>query len=484
MKAIWEPSRFNWVADLCRTFERNTPLINRWLSDWCRSNPAFTGPNWKCGQEASFRVLNLAIAGVLRGDRRPTRSLAALLWNHLARIAPTFAYAAAQDNNHGTSEAAAMFVGGTLLLADYEIDAARWAAQGRAQLEERVARLIAVDGSFSQHSVNYHRLMLDTLSIAEIWRRFTDQQPFSEAFRRKAALATEWLRHMVDTSSGDAPNIGGNDGAQLLFRNAGYRDFRPSLELATDLFRRDVLTPPAVLLSEWRHRLQTEPSNSSALFDAGGFAVLGRRSSKAVVRYPRFRFRPADADALHVDLWSRGENLLRDAGTFSYAAAPEVRAAFSGVAGHNTIAFDRHDQMPRLGPFLWSEWPETLERTAIQESALAVHFSAAYEDYCGCRHRRSVSLTDHAMDVTDQVAGFKERAVLRWRLRPMAATAEGFTVRSGDDVLTVTASMPIARFEIVPGAESRYYMQQTSCPVLEVEVRDPGTIRTNYAIAG
>ena len=44
---------------------------------------------------------------------RPEPGLPALLAVHLKRIAPTLHYAMAQDNNHGTSEAAALFIGGT-----------------------------------------------------------------------------------------------------------------------------------------------------------------------------------------------------------------------------------------------------------------------------------------------------------------------------------------------------------------------------------
>ena len=35
---------------------------------------------------------------------------------------------------------------------------------------------------------------------------------------------------------------------------------------------------------------------------------------------PQAPARPSQADALHLDLWHRGVNLLRDAGTFSYNA--------------------------------------------------------------------------------------------------------------------------------------------------------------------
>ena len=41
-----------------------------------------------------------------------------LVYIHLKRIESTISYAIAQDNNHGTSEAAALFIGGSWLLAN------------------------------------------------------------------------------------------------------------------------------------------------------------------------------------------------------------------------------------------------------------------------------------------------------------------------------------------------------------------------------
>ena len=86
-------------------------------------------------------------------------------------MSATTSYAIGQDNNHGTSEAAALFVGGSWLAVHGDPSAGEIAARGRTMLEERVERLVASDGSFSQYSVNYHRLLLDTLSITEWWRR-------------------------------------------------------------------------------------------------------------------------------------------------------------------------------------------------------------------------------------------------------------------------------------------------------------------------
>ena len=51
--------------------------------------------------------------------------------------------------------------------------------------------------------------------------------------------------------------------------------------------------------------------------DAGGYSLLRRGAVFALPRYPRFRFRPSQADALQVDPWLGGINHLRDAGSYS-----------------------------------------------------------------------------------------------------------------------------------------------------------------------
>ena len=47
----------------------------------------------------------------------------------------------------------------------------------------------------------------------------------------------------------------------------------------------------------------------------------------------------------------KGQNILRDGGTYSYNSTPEDLKYFSGVASHNTVQFDEHQQMPRLRSF-------------------------------------------------------------------------------------------------------------------------------------
>ena len=492
IKLIWELSRMDWVLAFAQRArngdEYALACLNDWLADWCICNPPYRGPNWKCGQEASIRVMHLAIAARILGQVEGTLpGLCDLVQLHLQRIAPTVQYAMAQDNNHGTSEAAALFIGGSWMDALGVVEGARWARTGRRWLENRAARLIGPDGSFSQYSLNYHRVMLDTFCMTEVWRRQLGLPEFSARLRERMKAGTQWLHHMVNPLNGDGPNLGANDGARLLqLTDTVYRDYRPSVQLAMALFADQGAYPED---GPWNHALHwlgvpvpqapaLQPGNRLA--DDGGFAMLRRGAAMIMLRYPRFRFRPSQADTLHLDLWLEGKNLLRDAGSYSYNAEPHWLNYFGGTASHNTVQFDDRDQMPRLGRFLFGNWLKTSFMEPLTEESQAMHFAAGYRDDHQSSHRRRVSLSHAHLRVVDELSGFSRKAVLRWRVAPGDWRLDGTRLTNSAHVLTVQASMPIVRCELVEGWESRHYLEKTPVPVLEIEVLQPGTIFSEY----
>lgn len=494
IKGVWENSRFGWLVALAQHARCGDPAaldtLENWLADWCSHNAPYKGPNWKCGQEASIRVMHMATAALLLDqieDCAP--ALLDLLETHLERIAPTISYAIAQNNNHGTSEAAALFIGGSWLERNGRNRGRKWASMGRRWLENRAVRLIEVDGTFSQYSVNYHRVMLDAYSMAEVWRRKLDLPIFSRKLLERLAAASYWLRSMVQPETGDAPNIGANDGARLIpLSRTDYRDFRPSVQLATRLFS-DVRAYAES--GSWDVPLQwlgipseaettAVPLRAADIFEDGGFAVLRRDHAMVVVRYPKFRFRPSQADALHVDLWLSGENLLRDAGTYSYNTDDRWLRYFPGTESHNTVQFDGRDQMPRLGRFLFGDWLAAKSSGPARETPDGLFFEVGYRDRCGAAHRRKVLLGNGCLRVEDDISGFQDRALLRWRLAPGNWRLDGSSVSNGEHVLRISTSAQPVRIALVEGWESRYYMEKSAVPVLEVELDSSAVIISEY----
>jgi hypothetical protein len=502
IKLIWELSRMDWVLALAQRVRQGEAgalqRLNTWLADWCVHNPPYRGPNWKCGQEASIRVMNLTCAALMLGQvHKALPGLSELISLHLQRIAPTVQYAMAQDNNHGTSEAAALFMGGSWLELLGDARGVGWANIGRKLLENRAARLIGQQGTFSQYSLNYHRVMLDTYCMAECWRRALALPAFSARWQARTLAATRWLHALIDPATGDGPNVGANDGARLLqLADTLYRDHRPSVQMAMVLFAGQRAYAAD---GTWNHPLKwlgievpeaTAPAPGNLQADDGGFMVIRRHNAMAVLRYPRFRFRPSQADALHLDFWVNGKACLRDAGTYSYNTEPHWISYFGGVGGHNTIQFDERDQMPRLSRFLLGDWLRTDQLESLQESTTDVRAGASYRDAAGACHHRQVNLRDNALHVRDHVQGFDRCAVLRWRLSPGDWRLEEATdlkagpffrvFNASGHSMTVRSTLPVARCQIVQGWESLHYLEKTPVPVLELEINQPGTITTEY----
>jgi len=497
IKEIWDLSRFNWVLAMAQRAANgdNAELhrLNEWLRDWSEKNPPYMGPNWGCGQEASIRVMHLAIAAViLEQDKSPSPPVLSFIRAHLARIASTLSYALSQDNNHGVLEASGLFVGGEWLYAvSKDAHARKWADLGRKWLEERARRLISPDGGFSMYSVAYHREFLDALTISEFWRQRFELASFSPLFRERAKEAALWLKAFTHPATGDTPNIGANDGTRLLpLTDTEYRDFRPSVQMACILFTGraayDQDGPWNLPLVWLGVQIPKEilPSEESRLFDDCGFAVLrvesGNGDYQAFVRYPRFRFRPSHADVLHFDFWIDGVNILRDGGSYSYASALGALDYFIGTESHNTFQFDDRDQMPRFSTFLLGSWLELAERSNIQNMDGEVAFSAKYSDDKSSVHERKINLMPEKLTVCDSVGGFSKKAVLRWRLVPGDWKVLDNVAVNGRFRLEVCSSVTIKRFEIINGFESRGYWQKTQLEVLEVEIDCPGIVTTIF----
>lgn len=486
IKGIWELSRFSWAITFASNYlqsgdQKYLTRLNEWIGDWSLNNPANQGVNWKCAQEASLRVLHLASAAKILGAIETTGNTCTFVEQHLKRILPTTGYAIGQDNNHGTSEAAALYVGGSWLKHNgHQPDFATHCTKvGLSLLANRAKRLIMDDGSFSQYSVTYHRLMLDTYSFVEVWRKTLKLESLPAPIYQKLKAATLWLSSMTDFKCGDAPNLGTNDGAHILnFSHAEYRDFKPSVELAAQLFLNKTCfdSDECSQVRKLFDLTSISPMKTSKnqTFKNGGFSLLGDDNAWCVLRVPRFKFRPSQADILHLDLWVDGLNILRDGGSFSYNTEAKWLDYFSGCQSHNCIEFDGRPQMPKVSRFLFGQWPQ-YSRFVQNDNTTNLE----YTDWQGVRHNREISLNANQLTVKDQFSGVKESALMRWRLCPNSAwELSGSKLHSDKVNIDVNCDKPLQSMGIAQGAESRYYGKKSPLPVLEVGVASDATIIT------
>ena len=502
MKCVWEPSRFSWAFTLARDYVRRgdaqiAELYWRTFDAWDEQNPYGLTVNWTCSQEASFRLFAWLFSTIAMLDAPSTtparlQRVSELAWYTGRHVASNINYALGQKNNHAISEAVALLTIGTLFP---ELkDAAGWAERGRRVFAGELLRQIYADGSYVQHSLNYHRVMLDDA----LWGvRLTQLagQPLPPAALERLNLALDWLLEMIEPTTGGVPNYGANDGALVLpLSTCDYADFRPTAQALHVLLRggRVCADGPwdesAVWLSgPGAAATEATPRNRTADFAAeqGGYYALSGSRSWGLLRCHSYRDRPGQADMLHFDLWYDGVNILRDAGTFHYFTRPPWQHYFESTAAHNTITVDGADQMERGPRFLWLRWIRSrlLHRACSDDGRVSC---VVGEHYGYTRlpgrvvHRRLICRINDAYVIIDDVlGGGRHELTLRWRLADVAWTEQAGVWRGcvGEMDAALQLAGPDGHVaELLRGVEtpqpegweSRYYAEKTPTPVLRV----------------
>jgi hypothetical protein len=384
IKLIWEPARFGWVYPLGRAYAltgdpRYPAAFWAHFDAFLAANPPNMGPNWTSGQEVALRLLALLFAAAAFDGPTNTPPQIARLKGavavHARRIPPTLSYARAQNNNHRITEALGMYAAG-LALADLP-EASGWRTAGWRELNQALLEQIRPDGVYAQHSMNYHRLMLHAALQAASFG-----QPFPTRTAERLASAARWLLAQVDPASGRGPNLGSNDGANILpLACAEFSDMRPTAQAAARTFlARPALPPgpwdePGLWLGQYSPtpQLPVAPQLLPPMPQAPGVHRLGEQGGWATLRAERYSVRPSQADQLHVEIWQWGENLARDAGTFRYTASAPWENALARTLVHNTVSVNGRDQMRRAGRFLWLDWAQATRLPADEDAILAEH---------------------------------------------------------------------------------------------------------------
>lgn len=409
VKLVWEPARFGWACTLARAFLISTqaayPLaFKTYLNQFLQHNPPYYGWNWVSAQEAGLRLISLAFCYAVLNpalkDQPEAPPLGAILAAHAERIPPTLAYARAQNNNHLLSEAAALYTAGSLLPGHPSAD--RWRALGWRWFHHGLQSQITTEGVYIQHSTNYHRLMLQLALWVFRLARVQGQDFPSHSLQRLQAAAT-WLLALADAHTGQVPNLGPNDGAYVLpLTIQPFDDYRPVLQAAAAAFlgRQPFAAGP---WDEMRLWLVPEggPLPAPALLPAESPLTLRSPDEETwgYLRAARFTSRPGHADQLHVDLWWRGINLARDAGTYRYTSAPPWDNALIHTDVHNTVALNGQDQMTPAGRFLFLDWAQAEALPASGEVAAHSQELIAHHDgyrRLGAIHQRKLELLSSA----------------------------------------------------------------------------------------
>lgn len=503
IKFIWEASRFNQVYALMRAYafkkdERYPEAFWTLVEDWARMNPPQRGPNWKCGQETSLRLLAWTFGLFAFRDAESTTAartarLTQLIAAQADRVHRNLDFAVSTRGNHAMSESFGIWLAGTLFPELKRAETYR--ALGRAVLEREAATHIFPDGAYSMYSLNYHRFILHVYFLAMRLGELNGDR-FSDALYQSISRSLDFLVQLIEPASGEMPVFGSNDGALVCpLDSCDFADYRPTLQMGWYLLHGKRLfdagawdeslfwlwgqSSHVVTTSVVQERLKSSLHGQDN-FPDGGVYILRGESSAAFIRCADYRERPSHADQLHVDLWMRGQNVAVDAGTFLYNGGGLWQNGLARTSVHNTVTVDGADQMLRFSRFTWGEWSRgrVLKQTERE-------WQGEHDGYArfGVQHIRSViSLEADCWLVVDRLRGDRpHRFSLQWLLNdfPYSVMPEVTEIRlksETDIIVRMGLLAGDAQFSLVRGDEnstrgwrSRYYGQKEPALSLMLE---------------
>ncbi|NBB79911.1 MAG: hypothetical protein GVY36_10770 [Verrucomicrobia bacterium] len=443
IKNIWELSRFPWAFTLARAYVKSGKenfVEAFWVlfEDWMDKNPPNCGVNWKCGQEAAFRMMAVVFAIRVFWESPATtprmlEKARRFLWFTGERIEGNLGYALSQKNNHGVSECAGLVTLG-LIFPGTNVGH-RWLKKGLDHLKKQLDELVYPDGAFSQHSLIYHRVLLHDLywCIACLNMHQIDVPDW---LMDKTRRALKFLIALTDEKNGAAPLYGANDGACVLpIGGDDFLDMRPTIVAGCALTGQVLpagIDGGAGELASW---LSEAPAKADGvqdrapaglhLFRFGGCAILRKDPWRVFARTPeRFIHRPGHMDFMHMDLWFKGRAITRDPGSFSYNS-PKNRGSKLKQAGvHNVVHHPSQGPARQVSRFLTIPWPVV---QVVSEEPLTLRTHAYGK--LGFIWQRRIEVTASGVCVEDHISYQQSPFPLRlhWLL-----AATDWTLDSGE----------------------------------------------------
>ena len=366
IKYVWEKARFSFLYDVIRYdyhFEEDqSQFVFEQIEGFIDKNPINQGPNYKCSQEISLRVLNWTFALYYYKDSNYLtealfdKILHSIYWQvHHVYKNIHFSLISVR-NNHAITEALLLYLSDKLF--PFLPNVRNWSKKGKSWFEQEIEYQIYSDGTFLQFSMNYHRVVVQLLTWG-IQLSKLNNDPFNDIVYERAGKSLTFLITCMDFKSGQLPNYGSNDGA-LFFKlnNDDYRDYRSQLDDLTAVLKG--YTEFDTKSSFWYgvNPVKNSLTDLSVIneFNESGYYIIQDKKSKTFVRCGAYKDRPYQSDNLHLDIWVDGKNILRDSGSYKYNTKKYLLNYFNGCEGHNTISIDGKNQMLKGDRFIWNYW--------------------------------------------------------------------------------------------------------------------------------
>jgi len=373
IKYVWEKSRFSFMYDIIRYdyhFDCDcSEIVFDEIISWIRHNPINCGPNYRCSQEISLRILNWTFAlYYYKNSPALTNAVFQQIINNvywqLKHVYNNINFSRKSvRNNHAITETMVLYLCG--IFFPFFTEASAWKKNGKKWFEQEVAYQVYADGTFLQYSMNYHRVVIQLLT----WGiRLSDLngEILHKTVKERALASLYFLFNCMDLSSGYLPNYGANDGALFFpLNDRDFRDYRPQLHALSMTLSQGIIDNQSEdqfwLGVQGKIKENLAQKEGILTYPLGGYYLLREENTFSFIRCGNHKDRPSQADNLHLDLWVNGMNILCDGGSYKYNTTEEMLRYFFGTASHNAVMLGPYDQMKKGKRFIWYNWTQSIK---------------------------------------------------------------------------------------------------------------------------
>lgn len=474
IKVVWEASRLTHFFHITRAYILTKDMkyyqaYSKQLEDWIKNNPYSYGANYKCGQEATLRMISSLIGysiflnyGLITDQDE--KNLRELVKGSYKKVLSNFFYAnKCIKNNHTLSEICGLIIGSWCCEDNSSL------VKAYKMMDREIIKQFSSDGGYIQNSFNYQRLALQimecVLKLSEVTKvNLSDNS-------KELILKSTHLMYQMQDGSGDLPNRGANDGA-LIFpvTSCSYRDFRPVINTINTLLCNERLYGQGFYDEEilWfsNKKLNSIPikqqkRTSNAYYDAGIFSLRKDEDSFLMTILKNNKTRPSHMDQLHVDLWHKGINIFCDNGSYSYA--DPIGKKLSLTSSHNTVKVNDIEQMNKKGAFLVTDWTKSKNVSITGSSFIGTMISQN-----GYNHTRSIEETESGYRITDNIIGEGEECKFNFHTPCVVeVTTTGFKLYHLDELICIVETDGLV--EVKKSYRSLYYLKKEEINCVSVK---------------
>ena len=338
------------------------------IRDWIKENPFMFSINWGCAMDVSIRSSNWIFSlNMFKNseliDETFISEIMESLYQHGFFIYRNLEKSYKISGNHYASNISGLVLLGLIFKTDYEGN--EWFEYSYKELLGEIRTQVSDSGLSLDRSLSYNKLVLEFFSFS-YFILHRNKYSFPDDIEKRINKMFDFINE-ISFDDSTYPNIADQDNGRYLpfeienqhrsvsyllsygatfFKNNLYK-FKSSI--SSGLFF--VLGEDAI--KNYNSLESQAPSNSShySLFDAGYFKIHNRKvyilitnGLSKFVKSPHVSPSHIHADLLSFTVYSNGDELFVDSGTYLYTSNKNERNRFRSTKMHNTICVDNKNQ--------------------------------------------------------------------------------------------------------------------------------------------